>query len=580
MADPYQKVRRGDRLSLKAGTINAAIDAARAERLTRSDRLVAAGQAGAVQIAIQNKTGAALPSYSVLGLGNPLVGPAANLPEFQAGLALEGSAPPTPVVTGKFAVTQDPLADDAIGRGLVSGPTICRLKVSGTLYECAEAEAGTTRYLLSSATGSARVLWSQDSTEAAAEVDNADPEALHTGERWAMVAMEGGAPGPDIQILRVPYPATVTSGKYTCYIQTTNGSVDPATYTDGVSAWLIDPNGFTLTYIKYVGIKIGSLSGMPVYVVADDRMLSSFGTTTGLGGAAVYTPDLAGPTTSAKHIAFDKVPGFNVTYPTGGVGSVAGPIAFVTQYPASSLYSGYVTTGRQVFAGDKLFAGYTVARSGLIGSVVASGPSVDSCAYISNFSKSEVLGVFSGDSSPIGVIPRTDVRSIDVLGYGYFPIPGTYSPSTHAVMRFATNDLTVPFVYTGTESAAGSLLNYNAYHGGSVSAVPSIGQIAYCSDGSNPYFEFVANATCSNSTVGALRTICTVGNGLLTLYTNVYQVAYPQFATHASGFQIVVGDATGSTTYTGQDSSFLGMTFKGGILTTGSGIVGATLSLL
>ena len=78
-------------------------------------------------------------------------------------------------VMGAQCTKLEPLAADGIGRGIVSGVTICRVWADAEAqeYQFAEAEQGVTNYLRMVESGSAQVLWRE----------------AGTGLKWAIVRL-------------------------------------------------------------------------------------------------------------------------------------------------------------------------------------------------------------------------------------------------------------------------------------------------------------------------------------------------------------------------------------------------------
>lgn len=162
MGDALKKVQAGQRLEIPAETYNAFLDAVRAERARRHSIEQEPGdefrQTGIIKV--RNNTGAR-ERFDVLGLDTPIVDPGVNLPEFKNRPTFNGSTPTLPDHRGRFAVLLEPLDAGTIGRGIVSGVTVCRLwvELGEEGYQFAEAADGITSYLQIAESGSAQVLW-------------------------------------------------------------------------------------------------------------------------------------------------------------------------------------------------------------------------------------------------------------------------------------------------------------------------------------------------------------------------------------------------------------------------------------
>lgn len=121
---------------------------------------------------LKNTSGADLARFGVIGIGSPLFDPASALTAFQRELVLVGVELTAPAHLGRFAVALEPIADDAIGRVVVSGPCIVKVdKAADRDYRCAEMIASTPGKLRAVDGGSARILWHETGT----------------GEKWAVV---------------------------------------------------------------------------------------------------------------------------------------------------------------------------------------------------------------------------------------------------------------------------------------------------------------------------------------------------------------------------------------------------------
>ena len=176
-ADPLHKVLPGQKVTFSANAHNAFAEAAQALRQRQHD---VASEPGVVTrqssiIKVRNRTEGPLPRFGIVALGEPIIAPDDHLAAFQVQVAFEGHAPVGPIAPGRFAVLLEPLTEDAIGRAVVAGVTPVRLTLGpGSCHDFAEATAGTTQTLQTGPTGTARVLWIEESGET---------------ERWAIVRL-------------------------------------------------------------------------------------------------------------------------------------------------------------------------------------------------------------------------------------------------------------------------------------------------------------------------------------------------------------------------------------------------------
>jgi hypothetical protein len=178
----WKKPNRGDRLNIPAETFSLMIDAARAHSEGEGKNLGGGKtRPGSHLVSVENATGGSLDQFSVLEINGVSISPDDNLPEFTAGPILEGIAPTT-TCPGKFAVIQQPLTEDEVGRAVVDGVTACKVYVTDNDHEWAEAESGETARLASGTSGSARILWH--------ESIGSGPDTV-----WAVVALQAAAGG-------------------------------------------------------------------------------------------------------------------------------------------------------------------------------------------------------------------------------------------------------------------------------------------------------------------------------------------------------------------------------------------------
>jgi hypothetical protein len=171
--DPYGKVRQSDKVRLAAQFINNAIDATRAERQSRFNQRgpeQVASLYGPTTIRIQNQSGDDLDAFSVVKLDAPIISPTDNLDEWQAKPNLQVLKPAS--TTDLFAVLQEAVPADELGRAVVAGATPVQVHLTDTGHAFATPTAADATQLTSSTSGSALILWT---------------DRTSTGTKWALV---------------------------------------------------------------------------------------------------------------------------------------------------------------------------------------------------------------------------------------------------------------------------------------------------------------------------------------------------------------------------------------------------------
>lgn len=154
------RVRQGERLRLGAKTFNTLIGAARA--FQSQQRIFSSGTTNEVRktdiVLVRNDSGADVAQFDVLEVSAPLIGPADNAMEFRQRVMAKGVAP-VEDGNGKFVVTLEPIADGKIGRAVVIGAAIARIRVVSESHGYADVAEKRTNCLESGASGAARILW-------------------------------------------------------------------------------------------------------------------------------------------------------------------------------------------------------------------------------------------------------------------------------------------------------------------------------------------------------------------------------------------------------------------------------------
>lgn len=180
-----EKVRSGQELEIKAGDWNALIDSARFAQTQRllHNRQPAGTRQRSTHVWVKNNSGGDVPRFGVLAVSDVIYGPAVNLEEFKNGFAFVGSTPDFKQHSGKFVVTQEPIKSGEIGQALLDGATVVQLNVSNETYEFCDVAHEHTDYLLTTQTGSTRILYREQGP----------------GLKWAVVRLCDTQPTPIVR---------------------------------------------------------------------------------------------------------------------------------------------------------------------------------------------------------------------------------------------------------------------------------------------------------------------------------------------------------------------------------------------
>jgi len=171
------KVKRGDRITFRAGHWNAFADAANSH-IERQLGQGASPRADAwrpnVPIRVRNITGTDQDRGAVLGICQPVFHPATAEDAFHAEIAIDGRVPDEDKDVSRFVVLQEPISAGKVGWAVVAGVAPVRINVETEDEDrFADICDGVTGYLTAGASGSAFVLW----------------RAGGTGEQWAYVLL-------------------------------------------------------------------------------------------------------------------------------------------------------------------------------------------------------------------------------------------------------------------------------------------------------------------------------------------------------------------------------------------------------
>jgi len=183
------KVITGDRLEIPAGTWNNIIDATRAHQAgalsTVTPTVDDARDFGV--ILCRNSTGADLLRFKAVGLSSPPISPWTNGAQFARRVLLEAILP-TAASFQRFAISLEPVKNNAVGRFLVSGCIQAPLwldDADAAALGRADIEAGALDYLKPHAEGAAQILW-QDSAMS------------YPSMVWAVVRLSTPPPAPAV----------------------------------------------------------------------------------------------------------------------------------------------------------------------------------------------------------------------------------------------------------------------------------------------------------------------------------------------------------------------------------------------
>lgn len=163
-------VQDGDPLAIPARTWNEVLD------LLERGRGPGPGPASmflnTVRCLVKNNTGADLPRFGVVGIGDPLILPSDNEAEFLKHMAFSGELAENGDFDLKWGLTVAPIINQEIGVVIVQGLAFCKIDTDGAT-EAGPADDGDVEALTSSSCGLARVLWRESGS----------------GNKWAIVCL-------------------------------------------------------------------------------------------------------------------------------------------------------------------------------------------------------------------------------------------------------------------------------------------------------------------------------------------------------------------------------------------------------
>jgi len=372
--DPLSTVVPGEPLQIPASVWNRLLEMVRREVGTRLGRS-GGGPLGstltpALEVLVQNDTGGDLSRGAIVALGDPVTDADGDPFQFQGRPAFGGDVP-----TGTddaIAILSEPIADGAIGRGIIAGPVVCSVNVSSTSHGYASPIAATTARLASTSYGPCRLIWTatggtgiQDavvwSGDRPGEASATTPGVVSLGDQTLGTGTKTVAglysPG-DVQCegLLACYGDTIILGdnaagsvSIDCYF--TGGDGSPA---DGSFYASVSGGNFTVgmscsdgqAYVTGTGLTVESQSGTPIITLRNDTTNTNYAgqsTTTGgltftggilTGGSFSGVASIDGGTTGLTFSGTDPATlGGTLVPANGGTGLATTP-------PAGSMLTG------------------------------------------------------------------------------------------------------------------------------------------------------------------------------------------------------------------------------------------------
>jgi hypothetical protein len=154
-------VQKGEAFVPIAERTNAFVDAANDFR-SRKHEIGAQGDIGTpddfTPIWIENKTGAAVPRWGVIKVGEPVVLPTDDQEQFEESILFEGN---TPTDSGLHVITAQNLSENEVGIAILLGIARVQINVTDVAHGRAKPIASDSTKMASSATGPYRILWKE-----------------------------------------------------------------------------------------------------------------------------------------------------------------------------------------------------------------------------------------------------------------------------------------------------------------------------------------------------------------------------------------------------------------------------------
>lgn len=153
---------KGDPLNLSAEFLNFAAKAVQAVKNGRGQprppRVVVPPATGI--ITVKNTSGSNRKRFDVLGIGAALFTPQQNLAHFISRPAIRGVVPQD-AHAGRFVVLLEPIANNGIGRGIVSGLCVANVRMNDPNHTTCDVGANDVDRLHSADSGVATILWAE-----------------------------------------------------------------------------------------------------------------------------------------------------------------------------------------------------------------------------------------------------------------------------------------------------------------------------------------------------------------------------------------------------------------------------------
>jgi len=115
-------------------------------------------------VLVKNSSGSDVARFGVLGISGVIFTPTDSLATFQDQVAVTGVTPTTASHVGKFVVLLDPIANGKVGRGWIAGVCQVQVDVTDTAHKFCDVRNSDRAKLVSSASGSARIIYSESGT--------------------------------------------------------------------------------------------------------------------------------------------------------------------------------------------------------------------------------------------------------------------------------------------------------------------------------------------------------------------------------------------------------------------------------
>jgi hypothetical protein len=140
--------------------------------------------AGNTIVLVQNNSGQDVPRFGPLGIDEPIILPADNENRFAMQVALKCVLPSAGGSSeddsrGRFVICAEPIANGKIGRAFIAGVCACKLQDNSGSNSFVEIIDGNVERLQLADTGSAVILWKDESS----------------GGEWAIIRLGGGGGG-------------------------------------------------------------------------------------------------------------------------------------------------------------------------------------------------------------------------------------------------------------------------------------------------------------------------------------------------------------------------------------------------